>query len=1385
MKNYRPYNRFFFILLLLIVIVHGYGQTGLNFQGVARTNNNIILASQPISLRLSVLQGSSTGIAEYVETRRVTTNAQGLFTAVIGDTGAISTLGNFTTINWRNTPKFLKIEMDVAAGNNFITIGTTQFQYVAYAQFANSVDAENITGVVPVARGGTGANSLSSFKTTLALNNVNNTLDLSKPISTATQTALDLKLNAADTVKYTKQSWADSALLTKFNFKDTVKYLKQTYADSALLTKLKLSDTASMLNNRIGRDTLNLSARINLKANMSDLTTGLALKLNATDTSKYTKQNYADSALLTKLKLSDTASMLSNRIGKDTLNLSARINLKANSADMNSGLLLKENAANKSTAVDLGGTSPSDILFPTQKAVKEYVTANASSGGVADGGISTIKLADGAVTDAKVASGISKSKVGLSNVENISINTWSGTSSLTTVGTITSGTWSGTAISLNNGGTGATTAAAARTNLGLAIGTNVMAANATTADISPSTNRNYVTDAQAGVLSNTSGTNSGDETTSTIKSKLSITTLSGSNTGDQTISLTGDVLGTGTGSFSTTVNSIGGVSSSTISNFDSRISSNTNSITTNISDIANLNSNLSNKQIGYTNLTSIGTLSNTAGYLKNNGSGIFSYAIPTKNELGLGNVENTSINTWSGTSSITTVGTIISGVWSGTTIDIANGGTGATTASAARTNLGLAIGTNVQAPLVAGTGLNIDNNTISTIQDISITSNPKLRTLSLTNGDNPQLDNHFNQIIFGWNANPYGRNNDGTIEYAHVIKTRHNSLNSLGNNIDFFTWDPGNNYSSTEIGNKHIMTIQGDGKVGIGTRDPIYSLDVVGDIKTTGNIIAGSAVYPNIVGSSANNQVLTSYTDGTIGWSDFVQGQADARTLTGTSLNSTITGSSLTSVGTLANLTVTNPIVGSITGNAATATSATTATSAGTASTATKLATARTINGVAFDGSANITITSTADAGTLTGTTLKSTVTGSSLTSVGTLANLTVTNPIVGSITGNAATATSATTATTATSAGTASIATKLATARNINGVAFDGSGDITISTGVPYSGATMPVNLGNFDLVVNGISVGKGAGSLYVSNTIIGSQALSNNTWGSANIAIGKQSSFSNNEGESNISIGDKALYSNINGSNSIAIGFESLFSNTAYRNIATGWRSLYNNNSGSDNIAIGHENLLSNTTGSYNIGIGGFSNNTSGSYNVYIGGIANNAGSTIVNKNTAIGYGSRIDGNYTNASAIGYGASVFASNTVVLGDANITHVYSRGAYSSSSDIRIKKNIEPITYGLNAILKLRPVKFTFIQNDQKQIGFIAQEIKQIMPEVVSGIEGDLGKGEILSVSYPNIVAALTKALQEEDAKNEQLKKELKFQKDEIEILKKKVELVLKKLLIN
>jgi hypothetical protein len=97
---------------------------------------------------------------------------------------------------------------------------------------------------------------------------------------------------------------------------------------------------------------------------------------------------------------------------------------------------------------------------------------------------------------------------------------------------------------------------------------------------------------------------------------------------------------------------------------------------------------------------------------------------------------------------------------------------------------------------------------------------------------------------------------------------------------------------------------------------------------------------------------------------------------------------------------------------------------------------------------ANLTgnISGTAPAGTLTGTTLASNVVNSSLTSVGTLGSLTVTNPITGSVTGSSGSTT-----------GNAATATTLQTARNINGVSFNGSADITVTADAgTLSGSTL-----------------------------------------------------------------------------------------------------------------------------------------------------------------------------------------------------------------------------------------------------------------------------------------------------------------------------------------
>jgi len=380
MKNTKALFKLLFTLLLVIAFNSLNAQTGLNFQGVARTSTNVILASQEITLKLSILQGTASGITEYIEVRKVKTNAQGLFTAVIGDTSTIITLGNFSDIDWKLSPKFLKVEIDPAAGNNFITMGTTQFQYVAYAKFANSVPAENLVGVVPVARGGTGSSSLSSLKTTLSIDKVNNTADSLKPISKLTQTALELKLNAADTSKYTKTIYSDSVWLKKLNIADST---------SAYVTPSKLASfNFSKGNGGVSIDTTSLSNRINLKASNTDLislTSTVGAKLNSTDTSFLLKKSdttgllrKTDTLTLSnrinfKLNISDTALLLQKA---DTTSLSNRINLKLNITDTTllfkksdtSSLLRKADTSTLSNRINLklNITDTSSLFRKTQ-----------------------------------------------------------------------------------------------------------------------------------------------------------------------------------------------------------------------------------------------------------------------------------------------------------------------------------------------------------------------------------------------------------------------------------------------------------------------------------------------------------------------------------------------------------------------------------------------------------------------------------------------------------------------------------------------------------------------------------------------------------------------------------------------------------------------------------------------------------------------------------------------------------------------------------------------------------------------------------------------------------------------------------------------------------
>ncbi|MBS1609489.1 MAG: tail fiber domain-containing protein [Bacteroidetes bacterium] len=117
-------------------------------------------------------------------------------------------------------------------------------------------------------------------------------------------------------------------------------------------------------------------------------------------------------------------------------------------------------------------------------------------------------------------------------------------------------------------------------------------------------------------------------------------------------------------------------------------------------------------------------------------------------------------------------------------------------------------------------------------------------------------------------------------------------------------------------------------------------------------------------------------------------------------------------------------------------------------------------------------------------------------------------------------------------------------------------------------------------------------------------------------------------------------------------------------------------------------------------------------------------------------------------------------ANNSYSLGNntKRNTAVWAVNGTIQTSDRRMKKNIYPLGYGLNAVLQLRPVRFNWTnENDNRsKIGLIAQEVKQIIPEVVIGDDAK----EMLGVNYAELIPALINAVKELKEKTEALRKE-------------------------
>jgi hypothetical protein len=111
-----------------------------------------------------------------------------------------------------------------------------------------------------------------------------------------------------------------------------------------------------------------------------------------------------------------------------------------------------------------------------------------------------------------------------------------------------------------------------------------------------------------------------------------------------------------------------------------------------------------------------------------------------------------------------------------------------------------------------------------------------------------------------------------------------------------------------------------------------------------------------------------------------------------------------------------------------------------------------------------------------------------------------------------------------------------------------------------------------------------------------------------------------------------------------------------------------------------------------------------------------------------------------------------------------SITTDASNTTYNTSSDYRLKENIEPMQNGLNRLQQLNPVKFTWKETGIESEGFIAHEVDKVFSDCIYGEkDGD----EIQSMDYGRITPLLVKAIQEQQEQIEALQSEIKTLKGE------------------
>jgi hypothetical protein len=368
-----------------------------------------------------------------------------------------------------------------------------------------------------------------------------------------------------------------------------------------------------------------------------------------------------------------------------------------------------------------------------------------------------------------------------------------------------------------------------------------------------------------------------------------------------------------------------------------------------------------------------------------------------------------------------------------------------------------------------------------------------------------------------------------------------------------------------------------------------------------------------------------------------------------------------------------------------------------------------------------------------------------------------------------------------------ADIITATAGTANFRAGAFAG---IDIASGGNYN--VVVGDFAGFELTTGDDNVAVGYTALYTNttgygNTASGRAALYLNETGAANNAVGQSALYSNSTANHNTAMGYYTLYLTTTGANNVAVGNYSMYDNTTgASNVAMGYYALGNNTIASSNTALGHYALGDTTEGSNNTSIGRTSlrSNTEGAQNTAIGAYAGDV-ITTGTYNICLGYAtdpSAVDSDYQ--IVIGNSISGGEDNQVTIGKASnvIQNEFDTdNAWTYSSDVRKKKNIEDAVLGLDFVNDLRPVTYEWKPNYEfpkdfaeyneenlmtlnvRMHGLVAQEVKAALDK--TGVERFAGWREdpdgCQRISKEMFVIPLIKAVQELSDEVKELKEKL------------------------